>query len=89
MIKRLLLLVFLFEITFLLVRELIDNHFIVSRLTSWQELPFFLEIIFFAPMFAVCVAAGLCAQKTKEWLLFCLLSSLSLTTLLWVEGVLN
>ncbi len=89
MIKRILLLIFCFQISFLLVREIIYNIFLVPRLASWQELNILWEIVIWAPMFAVCVTAGVLAQKTKEWLLFCLLSSLTLTTLLWVEGVLN
>ena len=86
---RLAVLMFLLGLSFVLTQEFFYEPYIVPRLAEWNEVPYLWWVGAFAPEFAVCVAAGLVSRSTKEWLVFCLLGGLVITTLQWVAGLLN
>lgn len=89
MTTRLTALVLLLGVSVVLSQELYYEPLVVPRLAEWKEVPVLWWVAAFAPEFAASVAAALLSRSTKEWLLFCLLGGLLVTTLKWGAGVFN
>src|SRR5881409_2732557 len=74
---------------FVTTQEVFYEPFIVPRLAGWHQVPLLWWAAAFAPEAGVCVAAALLARRARDWLAFCILGALVVTSLQWLAGLLN
>lgn len=86
---RLPILVSLLVLSYFGSQKFFYEPFVVPRLATWQEVPFIYWVISFIPALIICAIAALKCRSSKEWILFCLLGGLALTSFLWILGYLN
>ena len=86
---RAILLALLLGATFVGTQELFYDPFIVPRLARWQQVPLLWWGAAFVPEVGVAVVAALLAQRAREWVVFCMLGALVVTSLQWLAGLLN
>src|SRR2546422_11647919 len=79
----------LLGVAFVSTQELFYEPVIVPRLAGWHQVPLLWWVAALAPEAAVCLVAALLARRAREWLAFCILGALVITSLQWLAGLLN